>query len=328
MSIVVYIEPHKGKVKKASLEAVSYAANIARQTGNSVTAVTFNIPEECITDIGNAGADKILDIQGEQYSHTYSTKSIAHAICDAVKAEQAKAVVFPFDGSGQSVAPYVAAKENAGIVAGACAFPTISGDTFEIRKNVYSGKATAVYAISSPVKVVSVLPNSIPLEKAGKTPVVSAFVPTSNISSSVKLENVKTNEDMAHGGIPLPDAAIVVSGGRGLKGPENWGIVEELAHVLGAATACSRPVADSGWRPHHEHVGQTGLAIRPDLYIAIGISGAIQHLAGVNGSKTIVVVNNDPEAPFFKSADYGIVGDAFKIVPKLTEAIKVFKAKH
>lgn len=328
MSILVYIEPHKGKVKKASLEAVSYAANIAQQTGTSVTAVTFNIPQDCIADIGNAGADKILNIEGENYNNTTSIKTIANAVTDVVKSEQSKIIVFAFDGSGQAVAPYVAAKEKAGIIAGACAFPNINGDTFEIKKNVYSGKATAVYAINSSVKVISVLPNSIALANTGKTPEIATFQPNAAINSFVKLENFKTNDDVALGGIPLPDAEIVVSGGRGLKGPENWGLVEDLAHVLGAATACSRPVADSGWRPHHEHVGQTGLAIRPNLYIAIGISGAIQHLAGVNGSKTIVVINNDSEAPFFKSADYGIVGDAFKVIPKLTEALKVFKAKQ
>ncbi len=328
MSIVVYIEPHKGKVKKASLEAVSYAANIAQQTGTSVTAVTFNIPQDCISDIGNAGADKILNVEGDIYSNTSSIKTIANAVTDVVKAEQATVIVFPFDGSGQAVAPYVAAKEKAGIIAGASEFPKINGDTLEIKKNVYSGKASAVYAINSSVKVISVLPNSVPLANVGKTPEVAAFQPSKTVSSSVKLDNFKINDDVAHGGVPIPDAELVVSGGRGLKGPENWGLVEDLAHVLGAATACSRPVADSDWRPHHEHVGQTGLAIRPNLYIAIGISGAIQHLAGVNGSKTIVVINNDPEAPFFKSADYGIVGDAFKIVPKLTEALKNFKAKQ
>lgn len=328
MSILVYIEPHKGKVKKASLEAVSYAANIAQQLSSSVTAVTFNIPHDCIADIGNAGADKVLNILGDNYHNTYSVKTLANAVLDATKSEQANVVVFPFDSSGQAVAPYVAAKEKAGIIAGAADFPNIKGDAFEIKKNVYSGKAVATYSINSPVKVISVLPNSIPLANSGKSPDVAEFHPSTNLNSSVKLENFKTNDDVAHGGIPLPDAELVVSGGRGLKGPENWGLVEDLAHVLGAATACSRPVADSGWRPHHEHVGQTGLAIRPNLYIAIGISGAIQHLAGVNGSKTIVVINNDPEAPFFKSADYGIVGDAFKVVPKLTEAIKAFKAKQ
>lgn len=220
----------------------------------------------------------------------------------------------------------MAAKVKAGIIAGASDFPKIEGETFIVQKNVYSGKATAQYEISSKIKVISVLPNSIPVSNTGKKPTVEIFQPTTQTTSTVKLDNFKINEDVAHGGVPLPDAEIVVSGGRGLKGPENWGIIEDLAHALGAATACSRPVADAGWRPHHEHVGQTGLAIRPNLYIAIGISGAIQHLAGVNGSKTIVVINNDPEAPFFKSADYGIVGDAFKVVPKLTEAIKALKA--
>lgn len=328
MSVLVYIEPHKGKIKKASLEATSFASKIAQEKGTTVTAVTFNILDDCIADLGNAGADKILNVQGDTYATAVSVKTIAGAFIDAAKAEEASVLIFPFDGSGQAVAPYVAAKEKAGIIAGASAFPTINGDVFSVQKNVYSGKATAIYEISSKVKVISVLPNSIPVEKAGKTATVDTFQPSGSSTSTVKLDNFKVNEDVAHGGVPLPDAEIVVSGGRGLKGPENWGIIEDLAHVLGAATACSRPVADADWRPHHEHVGQTGLAIRPNLYFAIGISGAIQHLAGVNGSKTIVVINNDPEAPFFKSADYGIVGDAFKVVPKLTEALKAFKSKQ
>lgn len=326
MSILVYIEPHKGKIKKASLEAVSYAAKVAELASTTVTAITFKIPDDCISDIGNAGADKILDVKNEALSPA-SVKGLAEAVSAAIVAENASIVIFPFDGSGQAVAPYVAAVKKAGIIAGAIELPTLAGDALEIRKNVFSGKATALYAINSPVKVISVMPNSFAIAHTGKTASVNDFAPAVGTSSAVILKHFKANEDVAHGGIPLPDAELVVSGGRGLKGPENWGIVEDLAHALGAATACSRPVADADWRPHHEHVGQTGLAIRPNLYIAIGISGAIQHLAGVNGSKTIVVINNDPEAPFFKSADYGIVGDAFKVVPKLTQAIKAFKGE-
>ena len=196
-----------------------------------------------------------------------------------------------------------------------------------MKKNVFSGKATAVYTINSDVKVISLLPNSFPVKLGDNKATVAEFnADLSSITSKIVIKEQKSND--VSGMIPLPEAELVVSAGRGLKGPENWKIVEDLASILGATTACSRPVADMHWRPHHEHVGQTGVAIRPNLYIAIGISGAIQHLAGVNGSKTIVVINNDKEAPFFKSADYGIIGDAFTILPKFTEAVKKFKANQ
>ncbi|MBA3681872.1 MAG: electron transfer flavoprotein subunit alpha/FixB family protein, partial [Bacteroidetes bacterium] len=199
--------------------------------------------------------------------------------------------------------------------------------SFEVKKNVFSGKATAVYSITSDMKVISLLPNSFPVKLGDIKATVADFnADLSAVVSKIVIKETKSND--VGGAIPLPEAELVVSAGRGLKGPENWKIVEDLANALGATTACSRPVADMHWRPHHEHVGQTGVAIRPNLYIAIGISGAIQHLAGVNGSKTIVVINNDKEAPFFKSADYGVIGDAFSILPKLTEAVKKFKANQ
>jgi len=204
-------------------------------------------------------------------------------------------------------------------------YPTVNGNALEVKKNVFSGKATAIYSINSDIKIISLLPNSFPVKLGDNAATVNEFnveLPKSRVTVKEK-----KSEEVA-GQVPLPEAELVVSAGRGMKGPENWGMIEELAKELGATTACSRPVADMHWRPHHEHVGQTGIAIRPNLYIAIGISGAIQHLAGVNGSKTIVVINNDKEAPFFKSADYGVVGDAFTIVPKLIEAVKKFKANH
>ncbi|HKL40482.1 MAG TPA: electron transfer flavoprotein subunit alpha/FixB family protein, partial [Cryomorphaceae bacterium] len=212
----------------------------------------------------------------------------------------------------------------AGLVAGATSVPEIDGDTMTVSKNVFSGKAFAKYRINTEVKILSLLPNSLQVSETDATAVVEEFNP------SLPEGKLKVKEMRALGGegIPLPEAELVVSAGRGLKGPENWAIVEELAKTLGAATACSRPVSDMDWRPHHEHVGQTGIAIRPNLYIAAGISGAIQHLAGVNGSKTIVVINTDPEAPFFKAADYGVVGDAFEVLPRLNEAVKNFKAAN
>jgi electron transfer flavoprotein alpha subunit len=206
-------------------------------------------------------------------------------------------------------------------------YPTVNGTALEVKKNVFSGKATALYSINSDIKIISLLPSSFPITSTDNTATIVDFaVDLSGVNSKIVIKEKKS--DIVGDMIPLPEAELVVSAGRGLKGPENWGMVEELAKELKATTACSRPVADMHWRPHHEHVGQTGVAIRPNLYIAIGISGAIQHLAGVNGSKTIVVINSDKEAPFFKSADYGVVGDAFTIVPKLIEAVKKFKANH
>lgn len=323
MSVLVYTEINKGRVKKASLESINYAAKIAELTGSTVTAIVNSADAAQLEEIGKAGASKILSVKNDSLQK--DSVYISAAVEQAAKAEGAKVIVFAFDLVGKAVAPRLAAKLKAGLVAGAVDYPTVNGSAFEIRKNVFSGKATAVYSINSDVKVISLLPNSFPVKSGDNKASVSDFnVDLSGITSKIVIKETKSNQ--VGGMVPLPEAELVVSAGRGLKGPENWNLVEDLANALGATTACSRPVADMHWRPHHEHVGQTGIAIRPNLYIAIGISGAIQHLAGVNGSKTIVVINNDKEAPFFKSADYGVVGDAFTILPKLTEAVKKFKA--
>lgn len=325
MSVLVYTEINKGRVKKASLECINYAAKIAGLTGTSVTAFVNNADATQLEEISKAGASKILSVKND----TLSTDSvlISSAIEQAVKAENAKIIIFAFDTLGKAVAPRLSAKLKAGLVAGAVDYPVINGSTLEVKKNVFSGKATALYTIHSDIKIISLLPNSFPVTSGENTSTTVDFsVDLSGTNSKIVVKERKSND--AGGMTPLPEAELVVSAGRGLKGPENWTMIEDLAGSLGATTACSRPVADMHWRPHHEHVGQTGVAIRPNLYIAIGISGAIQHLAGVNGSKTIVVINNDKEAPFFKSADYGVVGDAFTIVPKLTEAIKKFKANQ
>lgn len=325
MSVLVYAEINKGRVKKASLESINYAAKIAELTGSSVTAIVNNADAAQLEEIGKAGASKILSVKNDSLSKDSMLAAVA--VEQAVKTEGAKVIVFAFDIVGKSVAPRLAAKLKAGLVAGAVDYPTVNGGALEVKKNVFSGKATAVYSINSDVKVISLLPNSFPVKLGENKATVTDFsVDLSAVKSRITIKETKSNQ--VGGMIPLPEAELVVSAGRGLKGPENWAIVEDLAKALGATTACSRPVADMHWRPHHEHVGQTGVAIRPNLYIAIGISGAIQHLAGVNGSKTIVVINNDKEAPFFKSADYGIVGDAFSILPKLTEAVKKFKANQ
>ena len=325
MSILVYTEINKGRVKKASLECVNYASKIAELTGSSVTALVNNADAAQLEEIGKAGASKILSLKNDKLNT--DSMLISAVVEQAAKAEGSKVIVFAFDIVGKAVAPRLSAKLKAGLVAGAVDYPVVNGNTLEVTKNVFSGKATAVYTINSDIKLISVLPNSFPVKLGENKATVTDFnADLSGVTSRIVIKEVKSND--AGGMIPLPEAELVVSAGRGLKGPENWGIVEDLANSLGATTACSRPVADMHWRPHHEHVGQTGVAIRPNLYIAIGISGAIQHLAGVNGSKTIVVINNDKEAPFFKSADYGVVGDAFSIVPKLTEAIKKFKANQ
>lgn len=326
MSVLVYTEINKGKVKKASLEAVNYGAKIAELTGSSVTAIAINADAAQLEEIGKAGAKKILSVKNDALKGLDSM-AVSAAVEQAAKAEGAKVIIFSFDITGKAVAPRLSAKLKAGLVAGAVDYPAVNGSGLDVKKNVFSGKATAIYTIHSDVKIISLLPNSFPVKLGDNSATVSDFnVDLSSVQSKIKVKEVKSTD--VGGMVPLPEAELVVSAGRGMKGPENWGMVEDLAKALGATTACSRPVADMHWRPHHEHVGQTGVAIRPNLYIAIGISGAIQHLAGVNGSKTIVVINNDKEAPFFKSADYGIVGDAFTILPKLVEAVKKFKANQ
>ena len=326
MSILVYTEIGKGKVKKASLEAVNYASHIAGQMNSTVTAIAFNADAAQLEEIGKAGAKKILSVKGDAFK-LHDATYLSAALEQAVKAEGAKVVITSFDVTGKSVAPILSGKLRAGLVAGAVDYPTVNGAALEVKKNVFSGKATAVYSINSDIKIISLLPNSFPVKLGDNTASVTDFtVDLAAVKSKITVKETKSTDTA--GMIPLPEAELVVSAGRGLKAPENWGIIEDLAKAIGATTACSRPVADMHWRPHHEHVGQTGIAIRPNLYIAIGISGAIQHLAGVNGSKTIVVINTDKEAPFFKSADYGIIGDAFEVVPKLTEAIKKLKANN
>jgi len=320
MSVLIYTEISKGTIKKASLEAVNYGSRIAAQLNTTTVAVL--VGDADTSPLAKAGANKILKLKNDKLA-THDGQYITSAIEQVANAENATVIIFSHDFTGKDVAPRLAARMKAGIVAGAVDNPVISGDTFTVKKNVFSGKATAMYSIASAKKIISLLPNSFPVEMKEATAETADFaVNLDAVTSRITVKEVKkvTTE------LNLPDADLVVSSGRGMKGPENWGMIEELAKQLGAATACSRPVADMHWRPHHEHVGQTGIAIRPNLYIAIGISGAIQHLAGVNGSKTIVVINSDKDAPFFKSADYGIVGDAFEIVPKLIEAVKKFKA--
>lgn len=321
MSVLVFAENIEGQYKKATFEAVNYGKKTAEKIGGKVVVYTTGKADHA--QLGTYGADVIL-VDTDSRMKVLDSGAYAKAMAKAVAEYDISVVVFSHSSTGKALASRVAARLEAGLVPGAVAVPD-TGDGFVVKKSVFSGKAFAHYKVTSAIKVVSLIPNSFPVEEmAGAGEVKSFDNGLEDADFKVKIRERKLPE----GGIPLEEAELVVSGGRGLKGPENWGIIEDLAEALGAATACSRPVADSGWRPHHEHVGQTGGTIRPNLYLAVGISGAIQHLAGVNQSKTIVVINKDPEAPFFKAADYGIVGDAFDVVPKLTEAIKEYKAAN
>jgi len=320
MSILIYLDTNNGKISKAAMEAASYGSKIAKNSNASATVITYgNCDDATLATLGNYGVSKVL--VKKDLTHP-DDRQLTKLVAAAAEKENATIIVFSHDLTGRAVAPRLAARLEAGLVPGAIAYPSTDGG-FTVKVNMFSGKASAEISVNSDKKVISVMPNSVGHESPGGTASVENFSADCG-TASVKVKEVKKNE----GEISLPEAELVVSAGRGMKGPENWGMIEELAKVLGAATACSRPVSDIGWRPHHEHVGQTGIAVAPNLYIAIGISGAIQHLAGVNRSKVIVVVNTDPEAPFFKAADYGIVGDAFTVVPKLIEAAKKLKASH
>jgi electron transfer flavoprotein alpha subunit len=324
MSVIVFAEHTQGSFKKKTLELVQYASTIAQSTGTTLTALTLGtVTDAEMQSLGQYGAQKVLQVSDARLDNL-NTVAYTKAIIAAAQKEGAKVIIASHDVTGKSVAPRVAARLKAGMVAGAVSYPDLT-QGFVIKKNVFSGKAFAFVNITSDIKVVTLMPNTFQVTKGEG----SAAVEKMDVSFDAKDFGVTVKEvNKVTGAVPLSEAELVVSGGRGLKGPENWGIIEDLAKALGAATACSRPVADAHWRPHHEHVGQTGGTIRPNLYIAVGISGAIQHLAGVNGSKTIVVINKDPEAPFFKAADYGVVGDAMEVVPRLTEAVKKFKAQN
>ena len=322
MSILVFADAPKGKIAKAAYEAVYYGKQIADKRSTTVTVLTYgDVADSDLAALGNYGATKVLVNKNIKEDNDEQLTAMGAA---AVEKENTKVIIFSFDPLGKSLAPRLSARLEAGLVTGATALPEMDGDSFIVTKNVFSGKAFSRNAIKTDIKIISLMPNSIKTQKGDGTAQVESFTPATP-AGKIKVKEMKMDSG---DGIPLPEAELVVSAGRGLKGPENWGVVEDLAKALGAATACSRPVADMDWRPHHEHVGQTGIAIRPNLYIAAGISGAIQHLAGVNNSKTIVVINTDPEAPFFKAADYGVVGDALEVLPRLTEAVKKFKASN
>ena len=316
MAILVFVESAEGAVKKTSQEAVAYASAM---NDGEVTAVAMGSTVEAsdLEKLGNYGAAKVLHANDERLNEDH-IQAYASVLNQAMEQTGANILVLAKSSLGDPIAARVAVKQHAALASNVVALPE-TGDSFVVKRSIYTGKAFAYTTLNTDKKVIAVKKNAIELQESGNTATVETFSPTLDDADFVV--NI-TSTEKSEGEILLPEADIVVSGGRGMKGPEHWGMLEELATALGAATGCSKPVSDMGWRPHHEHVGQTGIKVSPSLYVAIGISGAIQHLAGVNSSKNILVINLDEEAPFFKSADYGVVGDAFEVVPKLTEAIK------
>lgn len=317
MPILVFVESTEGKIKKTSLEAVAYA----HAMGGPVTAIALGSAEKNeLENLGNYGAQKVLHV-GDKKLDQGIIQAYSEVLTKALEDEKAEVLVLANSSLGTPVAARVAARIGASLASNVVDLPNTSSG-FVVKKSIYTGKAFSFIELKNQKKIIAIKKNAAEVKEVGGAVPVTPY----NVALSDALFGVKiTSSEKATGEVLLPEANIVVSGGRGMKGPEHWSILEDLAKTLHAATGCSKPVSDMGWRPHHEHVGQTGVKVAPQLYIAIGISGAIQHLAGVNSSKCIVVINKDAEAPFFKAADYGIVGDAFEIIPKLTEAIKAAK---
>lgn len=317
MNVLVFAESDEGKVRKASLEAVAYG----KAMGGNVTAIALgNVDQAELENLGKYGAQKVLHAKDDRLNHGV-IQAYTSVLAKAMEDEKADVLVLANSSLGTPVAARVAAKVGASLASNVADLPNTSGG-FTVKKSIYTGKAFAQVELKNAKKVIAIRKNAAEAKEVGGTVAVTDYaVSLSDSDFATKI----TSTEKATGEILLPEANIVVSGGRGMKGPEHWGALETLAKTLGAATGCSKPVSDMGWRPHHEHVGQTGVKVSPQLYIAIGISGAIQHLAGVNSSKCIVVINKDADAPFFKAADYGIVGDAFDVLPKLNEAIKAAK---
>jgi electron transfer flavoprotein alpha subunit len=322
MSTLVYIENREGKFHKGAFELVAYAAKIGSQTGTKVVAVSIGkVEKDELEKVAKYGATKILSVNDARLS-TLDNSVYTTILEKAVKQESATIIVMASGFTGKAIAPRLSARLKAGLVPYATAIPN-SYDPFIVRKKTFSGKAFTDIEVKTAIKIITLSPNSFGLHESPVTPEILDFMP--EIPSSAFSTKVESSEKFS-GKVLLTEADIVVSAGRGMKGPENWGPIEEMASLLGAATACSRPVADEGWRPHAEHVGQTGKVVAPNLYFAFGISGAIQHVAGVSSSKMLVAVNKDPEAPIFSVADYGIVGDVMKVLPEMISALKALKA--
>lgn len=322
MAVIVFAESWEGKFKKITHEAVSYAKDVANAEGTDVIAVTVGSIDDDASSLGKFGASEVINVTGDAFG-AFNASVWAAALNEVAEAKGAKHFVISGTNNGKMIAPMLSVKANAAYISNAIEVPS-NFSPFTVRRSAFSNKGLVDYQTTAEKVIVGIVPNAIGVKEHGGD--ASTSTHASSVTADSKSEVLDV--DRVKGKIPLPEADLVVSAGRGMKAPENWTMIEELADVLGAGTACSKPVSDIGWRPHSEHVGQTGIQINPSLYIAIGISGAIQHLAGVSGSKTIVVINNDPEAPFFKAADYGIVGDAFEVVPQLTEALKSFKANQ
>ena len=321
MSILVYTENWEGKFKKLSFELISYAASLAKMTGTSVTAVSAGRVDDAeLKKLGDYGAAKIVNVNNDQLA-TLDSQTYASVIAEVASKEGSKVIILANNNTGKAIAPRLSVRLKAGVGSGVSRLP-LSLNPFTVYKRSYSGNAFAHLVIKSDIKILTLAQNSFDLVT---TPNAAAIENVSVTVDGSILKTVLKNVEKQTGKIVLTDADIVVSGGRGMKSPDNWGPLVELANLLGAATACSRPVSDEGWRPHDEHTGQTGKIIAPNLYIALGISGATQHLAGISSSKYIVAVNSDKDAPIFEAAQYGIVGDALKILPKLVEAVKEIK---
>lgn len=319
MSILIYAESAEGKFKKVAFELASYAKKVAEMMGTTVTAVTVNAGD--VSALSKYGVDKVLKVTNDKLA-SFNAKAYADVVKQAAQKEGIKVVILSSTTDSLYLAPLVAVGLNAGYASNVVALPE-STSPFTVKRNAFSNKAFNITEVTTDVKVLGIAKNSYGVFESASSLSEEDFTPSLNDADfSVKIESV----EKVTGKVTIADAEIVVSAGRGMKGPENWGMIEELASVLGAATACSKPVSDLGWRPHSEHVGQTGKPVAANLYIAIGISGAIQHIAGINSSKVKVVINPDAEAPFFKVADYGVVGDAFQVVPQLIEKLKAFKA--
>ncbi|HRG18080.1 MAG TPA: electron transfer flavoprotein subunit alpha/FixB family protein [Flavobacterium lutivivi] len=321
MSLLIYAESSEGKFKKVAFELASYAKKVAESLGTTVTAVTVN--NNNVSDLSKYGVDKVLKVTNDKLSN-FSARAYADLIVKAAQKENSKIVLLSSTTDSLYLAPLVAVGLDAGFASNVIGLP-VNMSPFQVKRSAFSNKAFNITEIETDTKVLALAKNSFGIVENQSSLSEENFEPTLNDADfNIKIESVEKGS----GKVTIADADVVVSGGRGLKGPENWGMLEELASVLGAATACSKPVSDLGWRPHSEHVGQTGKPVATNLYVAVGISGAIQHIAGINSSKVKVVINSDPEAPFFKVADYGVVGDAFEIVPKLTQKLKEFKAAN
>ena len=319
MSILVYIESNQNQIKKSSFESLSYAKKLSKLISLDVIAVVINCSE--LAPLSDFGPDKIISIN-EKKLETFNAHNYADVISNVSKSVSAKNIIISDSINCKYLASLLSVKLNAAFVSNVVSLPN-STNPFVVKRSTFSNKAFCDIEINSEIRILSISKNSIGLNENKSEPII-INTDINFTESGLSSESIKVSNDT----VSIEDADVVVSAGRGLKGPENWNIVEDLAKTLNAATACSKPVSDMGWRPHSEHVGQTGKPVSTNLYIAIGISGAIQHLAGVSSSKVKVVINNDPEAPFFKVADYGVVGDAFEVVPKLNEKLKAFQAEN